>query len=139
VSADTYRRYLRAAKLKHADPEAILDVAEAELTPKQTAQLVSVLHDRHGYRLAKCRRDPLIDRLLEAELGPTRIADLLGCSPRTVARRQVAQVGSTDRLSMRCRPDKTEARDRFPILSFCAAGGGDDTRSILRVLRGGRA
>jgi hypothetical protein len=59
VSADTYRRYLRAA-----DPEAILDVAEAELTPRQIAQLISVLHDRHDYRLAKCRRDPLIDTLL---------------------------------------------------------------------------
>jgi hypothetical protein len=135
--SDTYPRYLRAAKRKHADPEAIIEAAKADLSIRQQAQLVSVSVERHGYRLPKARRDPLIDALLEDGLGPQRISDLLGCAPRTVARRQPAQVGSANGLDKRPERDKTASRDQPPILSFSAAGGGSDVRLIQRVLRGG--
>lgn len=115
MGRDRYRRYLRAAKRKHADPAAILEVAEAEqLAPKQLAQIVGVLADRHGYKLPKGKRDPLLDSLLEAGMGAKSIADRLGCSPRTVARRQAAQVGVTDRTDKRGERDKTGSRDPRP-------------------------
>ena len=141
---EQYRLYLRAAKLKNADPSAIFESAATDpnLNAKQLGQLASVLGERHGYRLPKSMRDPLIDRLLEAGVKAQRISDLTGCHPRTVARRQAAQVGSTNGMDKRCRPDKTAARGVRvenrqsvaygpPIRSFDATSG-------WSVLRGGR-
>lgn len=112
-----YASYLQAAKRKHADAATIAATAADELTAKQLAQLVSVLADRHGYKLPKARRDPLIDDLLAEGVQPVRIAELLGCHWRTVARRADRQVGVTDRLNKRCRRDKTGSRAALPILS----------------------
>jgi AraC-like DNA-binding protein len=88
------------------------EVAERELTPTQLAQLVSELGERHGFKLSKRQRDPLIDNLLDAGINISRIADRLGCAPRTVARRQAAKVGSTNGFDKRGERDKTGARDR---------------------------
>ena len=142
-----HHQYSKAAKLKDADPKAIYETASDELNPRQLGELAWVLHAEHGYRLPKAERDPLIDRLLEDGLAHKKIAELLGCSPRTISRRQASQVGSINGLNKRFEGDKGGANDGKcasgdsdgygpPILSFDARGGGDDTRLIQDVLSG---
>ena len=141
IVTTTYARYLKAARRKNvADPASIFEVAasDPDLTAKQLGQLAGELHHRHGFKLTKAQRDPLIDALIDAGMSPTEIAKRIGCNPRTVSRRQAAQVGVTDRLNKRAEPDKTASRDLPPILSFDARGGGDDVRVIRRMLWGGR-
>jgi hypothetical protein len=138
MSDATRHQYLRAAKRKHVDAEAIYDEARRDLTPTALAHLVSVLHDRHGFKLGKADRDALIDDLLVAGVTPTKISVLIGCAARTVTRRAAEQVGSTDRLDKRGEVDKTASRDPWPILSFSASSGAVDDRPLLRVLHRGR-
>lgn len=137
--AAPHHRYLQAARRRHVgDPEALLDVAAGELTPRQLAEVVAVLVDRHGYRLPKARRDDLVDRLLDDDVDPARIADRLGISRRTVVRRAAAQPPLTDRMDKRCEVDKIEVRDPWPILTFSAAGGPDNVAAIRAALAMGR-
>ena len=135
--AAPHHRYLQAARRRHVDPEALLDVAAGELTPRQLAEVVAVLVEPHGYRLPKARRDDLVDRLLDDDVDPARIADRLGISRRTVARRADARPPLTDRMDKRCEVDKIEVRDPWPILSFTAAGGPDNVAAIQRALATG--
>ena len=138
---NAYARYLKAARLKNVtDPTSIFEVAasDPEINVKQLGQLAGELHHRHGFKLTKAQRDPLIDALLDAGMTPTKIANRIGCNPRTVARRQAAQVGVTEGLDKRSERDKTASPDLSPILSFYATGGGDDARAIRRMLWGGR-
>ncbi|KAA0275393.1 MAG: hypothetical protein EDQ89_00225 [Acidobacteria bacterium] len=136
TAAAAYRRYLRAARLKSADAEAIFATAKSELTARRLAELVAVLREHHGFKLRKVDRDALIDELLDLDLAPTKIAMIIGCHWRTVTRRAAPQVGVTEGLDKRCQRDKTAAREPMPILRFHAAGGGDDERLIRKMLRG---
>ena len=134
--------YLKAAKRKHTDPDVIYETArENGCTPKDLARLVSDLRERHPkWKLGKCHRDRLVDELLSSGATAARIADRLGCHPRTVARRAGAdaatsQVGVTDRINKRSKPDKTRGRVRSPILSFDASSGALLTSERLRAIR----
>jgi hypothetical protein len=135
---NAHHAFLRAAKRSNVDPEALLDVAEDELSAKAIAEVVAVLVDRHGYRLPKCRRDVLIDRLLAAGVEPVRVADRLGVSRKTVARRLEAQPPPVDRMDKRSNVDKMDAHDPWPILTFSATGGPDNVAAIRKALATGR-
>lgn len=121
--------YLRAAHRKHGDPEAIFQTAATRLDAKQLARLVSDLRATHrDWKLHKRQRDPLIDDLLAIGVKAARIAEQLGCHPRTVARRVPADAEGfgptpTHRINKRAERDKTRVRAESPILSFDASSG----------------
>ena len=138
MTAPDHHRYLRAAKRRHADPAALFAAARSELSVEALAQLVRVLRDHHDFKLGKADRDALIDDLLGAGLTPTRISNLIGCTPRTVTRRATEQPGSTEGLNKRGEVDKSDARDPWPILSFSADSGARDERPIRRALSEGK-
>lgn len=114
---NAYPRYLKAAKRKTViDPASIFEVAasDPDITARQIGQLAGELHHRHGFKLAKAQRDPLIDALLEEGMTPTEIANRIGCNPRTVARRLAEKVGVADGLDTGSERDKNGSADPYP-------------------------
>lgn len=111
--------YLRAARRRNGDPEAIFQTARAELEPKHLARLVDALRDAHpGWKLRKRDRDSLVDALLDEEVAAPKIADRLGCHVKTVRRRAQAREPTPEhRMDKRCEVDKTRPRVSLPILS----------------------
>jgi hypothetical protein len=145
VSANVY---LRAARRKHGDPAVIFETAALRLEPRQLAQVVDALRERHpNWKLRKRDRDHLVEDLLLEGRSQTWIASKLGCAPRTVARRAEAlSVGPTDRLNKGCQPDISGGRVSLAAgslgglrtpLSFSAAGTPwPDHKAILEALEG---
>jgi hypothetical protein len=112
----TLRDYLRAAKRKHSDPEAIFETAAGNgFTPIQLARVVEALRSTHpGWRLRKRDRDPLVAALLDVGKGQSWVADSLGCHPRTVRRCAASRkAGVRDGFIKPPKPDKT----RVPVLT----------------------
>jgi hypothetical protein len=133
--------YLRAARRKHADPDAIFETAASELEPDQLGRLVDALRDSHpAWRLRKAQRDPLVDSLLEAGWTQARISDRLGINRKTVQRRAengaaTMQGTPQDGLDKRSECPNTEPRDALPVLSIAAHGGDpEQQRRILELL-----
>lgn len=122
-------RYLRAARRKAGDPEAILQTAAGELEPRQLARLISALRETHEtWKVSRPLRDPLIDALLDAGFGPSQIAGWLGCNRKTVQRRTEARAEAleptpTNRMNKRSECPKIDPRVSLPILSFDASSG----------------
>jgi hypothetical protein len=143
VAAPTLSPYLRAARRKFGDPDAIFETAAEELEPRQLARLVDALRETHPkWKLRKPQRDPLVDSLLEAGWSAARISDRLGINRKTVYRRaedRAANTGGapTDGLNKRSNCPKTASCDAQPILSFFAHGcDPDEHLRILEVLGG---
>jgi Homeodomain-like domain len=133
--------YLRAARKKFGDPDAIFETAAGELEPRQLGRLADVLRETHpNWKLRKPQRDPLIDALLDAGWSAARISDRLGINRKTVYRRAKNRAASsegnpTDGLDKRSKCPKTGSRDGQPILSFFAHGcDPDEHRRILELL-----
>lgn len=130
-------KFLRAAKRKHAEPAAVFETAVADfLEPEQLARLASALREAHPeWRLAAGPRDALIDALAD-EWPATKIAENLGCSRTTVAKRAATRKAPPiDGLNKRPECPVSGGRVSFPILSFSAAGTAAEIhRRLLEML-----
>lgn len=136
---------LRAASRKHADPAAILAVAQSEGLPaRQLARIVDRLRETApNWKLPKRDRDRLIDALLSDGVSLVRITGWIGCSRPTVRKRAEA-IAAPDRgtpahrLNKRSKCKEMDFGNGFPILSFDASSGGSLTlerhMEILRLL-----
>jgi hypothetical protein len=139
VTAITASALLRAARRRHADPDALVETGMQEGVPViQLLLLIERLRDSNPrWRLPKRLRDPLIDALLDAGKPASTIATRIGCSRPTVAKRAEAIAATsrptpTDGLNKPSNCQVSGTCGCPSILSFFSHSGADMTADATR-------